>query len=84
MRYRPIILVTLFLFVGAAPATAPSWNTIRKYLRSDAVEVRFKVTERPSRLDPFADRLSEWLRLEASKGRKVRRTVRQLHAIWSP
>jgi transposase len=60
--------------------TGLSRNTIRKYLRSDAVEVRFKVPQRPSRLDPFADKLSEWLRLEASKGRKVRRTMRQLHA----
>src|SRR4051812_50187755 len=48
--------------------TGLSRNTIRKYLRSDAVEVRFKVPERPSRLDPFADKLSEWLRVEAGKG----------------
>jgi transposase len=60
--------------------TGLSRNTIRKYLRSNAVEVRFKVPERPSRLDPFADKLSEWLRLEAGKGRKGRRTVRQIHA----
>ena len=44
-----------------------SRNTIRKYLRSNAVEVRFKVPERPSRLDPFADKLSDWLRVEAGK-----------------
>ncbi len=55
--------------------TGLSRNTIRKYLRSDAVEVRFKVPERPSRLNPFADKLSEWLRVEAGKGRKGRRTV---------
>ena len=60
--------------------TGLSRNTIRKYLRSDAVEVRFKVPERPSRLDAFADKLSEWLRVEAGKGRKGRRTVRQIHA----
>jgi transposase len=60
--------------------TGLSRNTIRKYLRSDAVEVRFKVPERPSRLDPFTDKLSEWLRIEAGKGRKGRRTVRQIHA----
>ena len=56
-------------------------NTIRKYLRLGAVEVRFKVSERPSRLDPFADKLSEWLRVEAGKGRKGRRTVRRIHAV---
>ena len=60
--------------------TGLSRNTIRKYLRSDAVEVRFKVPERASRLDPFADKLAEWLRVEAGKGRKVRRTARRLHA----
>ena len=38
--------------------TGLSRNTVRKYLRSDAVEVRFKVPERSSRLDPFADKLS--------------------------
>ena len=56
-----------------------SRNTIRKYLRSDAVEVRFKVPQRPSRLDPFADKLSGWLEAEVAKGRKVRRTARRLH-----
>ena len=60
--------------------TGLSRNTIRKYLRSNAVEVRFKVPECPSRLDPFADKLAEWLRVEAGKGRKVRRTARRLHA----
>ena len=51
--------------------TGLSRNTIRKYLRSNTVEVRFKVPERPSRLDPYADKLAEWLRVEAGKGRKV-------------
>ncbi|RKJ97595.1 IS21 family transposase, partial [Pseudoroseomonas wenyumeiae] len=60
--------------------TGLSRNTIRKYLRSNTVEVKFKVPERPSRLDPFADRLSDWLRVEAGKGRKGRRTVLQIHA----
>jgi transposase len=60
--------------------TGLSRNTIRKYLRSNTVEVRFKVPERPSRLDPYADKLTEWLRVEAGKGRKARRTARRLHA----
>ena len=60
--------------------TGLSRNTVRKYLRSDAIEVRFKVPERPSRLDPFADKLLRWLEMEAGKGRKVRRTARRLHA----
>jgi hypothetical protein len=36
--------------------------------------------ERPSKLDPFADRLSAWLKTESKKGRKQKRTIKQLHA----
>lgn len=57
--------------------TGLSRNTIRKYLRSDTVEPRFKVPVRPSKLDPFAEKLSVWLRVEAGKSRKQRRTARQ-------
>ena len=60
--------------------TGLSRNTIRKYLRSNTVEVRFKVPERPSRLDPDADKLAAWLWVEAGKGRKARRNARRLHA----
>ena len=59
--------------------TGLSRNTIRKYLRSGAVEPKFKVPDRPSNLDPFADRLEAWLRIEAGKSRKQRRTARQMH-----
>ncbi len=60
--------------------TGLSRNTIRKYLRADTVEPKFKVPERPSKLDPFAEKLSVWLRIEASKSRKQRRTAKQMHA----
>jgi transposase len=60
--------------------TGLSRNTIRKYLRSDSVEPQFKVPDRPSKLDPFADRLAAWLKTEANKPRKQKRTVKQLHA----
>jgi transposase len=59
--------------------TGLSRNTIRKYLRSDTVEPKFKVPERPSKLDPFAEKLSCWLRVEAGKSRKQRRTAKQMH-----
>jgi transposase len=60
--------------------TGLSRNTIRKYLRADGVEPKFKLPDRPSKLDPFADRLSAWLKSEASKPRKQKRTMKQLHA----
>ena len=34
----------------------------------------------PSKLDPFADKLARWLKTEAGKSRKQRRTVKQMHA----
>ena len=40
-----------------ARRTGLSRNTIKKYLREDAVEPRFKTPSRPSKLDPYADRL---------------------------
>lgn len=60
--------------------TGLSRNTIRKYLRSDTIEPHFKVPDRPSKLDPFADRLSAWLRREMSRSRKQKRTIKQLYA----
>ena len=57
--------------------TGLSRNTIRKYLRAQSIEPRFQVPERPSRLDPFADRLRGWLVLEAARPRKNRRTARR-------
>lgn len=57
-----------------------SRNTVRRYLRCGAVEPEFKVPERPSKLDPFADKLLLWLKSESGKSRKQRRTVKQLHA----
>ena len=60
--------------------TGLSRNTIRKYLRAGTVEPKFKVPDRPSKLDPFADKLSGWLRIEAGRSRKQKRTAKQMHA----
>jgi transposase len=60
--------------------TGLSRNTIRKYLRGGTVEPKFKVPERPSKIDPFAEKLSGWLRTESGKSRKQRRTAKQMHA----
>ena len=59
--------------------TGVSRNTIRKYLRSDVIEPKFRVSDRPSKLDPYAEKLSAWLRREAGRPRKQRRTAKQLH-----
>ena len=63
-----------------ARRTGLSRNTIRKYLRSDVVEPKFKSPDRPSKLDAFTDKLSAWLNTEASRPRKQKRTLKQLHA----
>jgi transposase len=63
--------------------TGLSRNTVRKYLRSDNVEPKFDIPDRPSRLDPYADKLSHMLRHEAGKSRKQKRTIKQLHADLS-
>ena len=60
--------------------TGLSRNTIRKYLREGAVEPKFKTPSRPSKLDPYADRLSAWLLSQTRKSRKERLTVKQMHA----
>jgi len=59
--------------------TGVSRNTIRKYLRSDLIEPKFQVPDRPSKVDPYAEKLSAWLRREAGRPRKQRRTVKQLY-----
>jgi transposase len=60
--------------------TGLSRNTIRKYLRADAVEPVFRVPDRPSKLDPFAEKLTGWLKVESGKSRKQKRTAKQLYA----
>src|SRR5271167_3257649 len=60
--------------------TGLSRNTVRKYLRADTVEPKFNIPDRPSKLDPYADKLSQMLRQESGKSRKQKRTTKQLHA----
>ena len=59
--------------------TGLSRNTVRKYLRSDSVEPKFNLPDRASKLDPYADKLSQMLRQESGKSRKQKRTIKQLH-----
>ena len=63
-----------------ARRTGLSRNTVTKHLAADTVEPRFATPERPSKLDPFAEKLTGWLKIEVGKSRKQRRTLKQLHA----
>lgn len=63
-----------------ARRTGLSRNTVKKHLKADTVEPTFAVPDRPSKLDPFAEKLAGWLKSEAGKSRKQRRTLKQLHA----
>jgi len=55
-----------------------SRNTVRRYIRSDAIEPAYPARHSPSSLDEFAPRLSAWLSAESVKSRKQRRTLKQM------
>jgi transposase len=57
-----------------------SRNTIKKYLKADVIEPQFATPERSSKLDPFAEKLTGWLKTDAKKGRKDRQTLKKMHA----
>lgn len=63
-----------------ARRTGLSRNTIRKHSRSGTIEPEFSTPERPSKLDAFAEKLAGWLKSEAAKPRKQRRTLKRMHA----
>lgn len=50
-----------------ARRTGLSRTTIIKYLNAGAIEPKFSVPERPSKFDPFAEKLSAWLKTETTK-----------------
>ena len=63
-----------------ARRTGLSRKTVKKHLNAGTVEPKFAISVHPSKLDPFADKLAGWLKSEAGKSRKQRRTLKQLHA----
>jgi transcriptional regulator with XRE-family HTH domain len=63
-----------------ARRTGLSRNTVKKYLKAGTIEPVFARPERSSKLEPFAKKLAGWLKAEAGKSRKQRRTLKQLHA----
>ena len=60
--------------------TGLSRNTVTKHVAAGTIEPIFATPDRPSKLAPFAEKLAGWLKTEAGKSRKQRRTLKQLHA----
>jgi transposase len=56
-------------------------NTVKKYLRSDETEPSYERRVSSSKLDPYAEKLATWRGIEATKSRKQRRTLRQIHRL---
>ncbi len=63
-----------------ARLTGVSRNTVTKHLAANTIEPKFATPQRPSKLDAYAEKLAGWLKTEAGKSRKQRRTMKQLHA----
>jgi transposase len=63
-----------------ARRTGLSRNTVAKHLAADTIEPHFATPERPSKLDPFAEKVAGWLKTNAGKPRKERQTLKKMHA----
>ena len=55
-----------------------SRNTVRRYLRPETTEPAYAERLSASAIDPYALQLSSWLKTEAAKSRKQRRSLKQL------
>jgi transposase len=64
-----------------ARRTGLSRNTVKKYLRAGDEAPRYAKRASSSKLDPYADKLATWLAIEATKSRKQRRNLRQIHTF---
>ncbi|MDP9993998.1 transcriptional regulator with XRE-family HTH domain [Variovorax boronicumulans] len=62
-----------------ARRTGLSRNTVKKYLRAGEELPRYAKRTSSSKLDPYAEKLATWLAIEATKSRKQRRNLRQIH-----
>jgi len=56
-----------------------SRNTVRRYIRAETIEPAYADRRPRSSLDKYTLKLSAWLKTEAGKSRKQRRTLKQLH-----
>jgi len=53
---------------------------VTRHLAANTIEPKFAMPERQSKIDRFAEKPAGWLKTEAGKSRRQRRTVKQLHA----
>ena len=53
-----------------ARRTGLSRNTVSKHLAANTIEPKFVTPERPTKLDPFSEKLASWLRTETGKSGK--------------
>jgi DNA mismatch endonuclease Vsr len=51
-----------------------------QYLRDEIIEPAYSDRKTPSALDKYAHKLSAWLKTEATRSRKQRRSLKQIHA----
>jgi transposase len=63
-----------------ARRTGLSRNTVRKYLDNGVIDPKYPERKSQSKLDDFAEKLSGWLKTETKKGRKQKRSLRQIHS----
>ena len=56
-----------------------SRNTVRRYLRAESVEPTYASRRSSTSLDTYALKLSTWLKTEAAKSRKQKRSLKQMH-----
>ena len=56
-----------------------SRNTVRRYLRSETIEPAYAERRSTRAIDKYAFQLSALLKTEATKSRKQRRTLKQIH-----
>jgi hypothetical protein len=65
--------------VGDLQKTGDFSKYRRRYLRAEIVEPAYADRRSPTSLDKYAFKLSAWLKTEATKSRKQRRTLKQMH-----
>lgn len=62
-----------------ARRTSLSKNTVKKYLRGEVVEPVYPARVEATKLDPYREQLTAWLKAEVGKGRRERRTLRAIY-----